>query len=106
MGFRFQKRIKIAPGVRLNISKKGLSSVTVGRNGANVTVGRNGTVKPHNRLSAIDANYAHLTGIDAMAASIISDPSYKDDDHLLRLMQAISLNARIALDMMQGITAK
>lgn len=42
MGFRFQKRIKIAPGVRLNISKKGLSSVTVGRNGANVTVGRNG----------------------------------------------------------------
>ena len=65
-----------------------------------------GTVKPHNRLSAIDANYAHLTGIDAMAASVISDPSYEDDSHLLCLMQAISLNARIALDMMQGITAK
>ncbi|MFC5602733.1 DUF4236 domain-containing protein [Sporosarcina koreensis] len=25
MGFRFQKRIKIAPGVRLNISKGGLN---------------------------------------------------------------------------------
>ena len=34
------------------------------------------------------------------------DPSYEDDSHLLCLMQAISLNARIALDMMQSITAK
>lgn len=65
-----------------------------------------GIVKPHSRLSAIDANYAHLTGIVAMASSIISDPEYEDDGHLLHLMQAISINANIALDMMQGITAK
>lgn len=65
-----------------------------------------GTVKPHNRLSAIDANYAHLTGITAMASSIISDPEYENDKHLLSLVQAISLNASIALDMLKGITAQ
>ena len=64
------------------------------------------SIKPHNRLSAIDANYAHLTGITAMASSIISDPEYEDDKHLLSLVQAISLNASIALDMLKGITAQ
>ena len=41
MGFRFQKRIKIAPGVRVNISKGGIST-SVGRRGASVTVGKRG----------------------------------------------------------------
>lgn len=41
MGFRFQKRIKIAPGLRLNISKSG-ASVTTGVRGASVTTGKNG----------------------------------------------------------------
>ncbi|MET3576961.1 DUF4236 domain-containing protein [Bhargavaea ullalensis] len=42
MGFRFQKRVKIAPGVRLNVGKRG-ASVSVGRKGASVTVGKRGT---------------------------------------------------------------
>lgn len=41
-----------------------------------------------------------------MASSIISDPEYEDDKHLLSLVQAISLNASIALDMLKGITAQ
>ncbi|WOV83660.1 DUF4236 domain-containing protein [Sporosarcina jeotgali] len=41
MGFRFQKRIKIAPGVRVNISKGGIST-SVGPRGASVTVGKRG----------------------------------------------------------------
>lgn len=43
MGFRFRKSIKIAPGVRINISKKGLSSLSVGRPGATVNINRKGT---------------------------------------------------------------
>lgn len=43
MGFRFRKSIKLAPGVRLNISKKGLSSVSIGRSGARVNIGKKGT---------------------------------------------------------------
>jgi hypothetical protein len=38
MGFRFQKRIKLLPGVRLNVSKSGLST-SVGVTGARVTYG-------------------------------------------------------------------
>ena len=43
MGFRFRKSIKIAPGVRINLTKKGLSSVSVGKRGATVNVGKKGT---------------------------------------------------------------
>lgn len=38
---RFQKRIKIAPGVKLNLSKSGVST-TVGARGASVNIGKNG----------------------------------------------------------------
>ncbi|WP_438012636.1 DUF4236 domain-containing protein [Psychrobacter raelei] len=43
MGFRFRKSIKIAPGVRLNIGKKGISSVSVGGRGARINIGKRGT---------------------------------------------------------------
>jgi|GEM_PF-510783 len=43
MGLRFSKRIKIAPGVSLNLGKNGFS-VSVGPKGAKVTVGSNGKV--------------------------------------------------------------
>ncbi|MCE7794373.1 DUF4236 domain-containing protein [Salipaludibacillus sp. CUR1] len=41
MSFRFQKRVRVAPGVRLNFSKRGIST-SVGRRGASVTMGRRG----------------------------------------------------------------
>lgn len=43
MGFRFRKSISICPGVRLNIGKNGLSSVSVGARGASLSFGRQGT---------------------------------------------------------------
>ncbi|WNF37879.1 DUF4236 domain-containing protein [Bacillaceae bacterium IKA-2] len=41
MSFRFLKRVRVAPGLRLNISKGGLSS-SIGKRGATVTLGRRG----------------------------------------------------------------
>lgn len=38
MGFRFRRRLKIAPGVHLNVGKRGFST-SVGVRGANITVG-------------------------------------------------------------------
>lgn len=38
MGFRFQKRIKLMPGVTLNLSKSGVST-SIGTTGARYTVG-------------------------------------------------------------------
>ncbi len=42
MGFRFQKRISLLPGIRLNLSKSGVS-VTVGKPGLSVNLGKDGT---------------------------------------------------------------
>lgn len=42
MGFRFRKRIKIAPGVKLNVTAKGLSSVSLGGKGFTLNAGKAG----------------------------------------------------------------
>src|ERR1700761_2833781 len=41
MGFRFQKRLNILPGVRVNLSKGG-GSTSLGPRGADVNIGRGG----------------------------------------------------------------
>jgi Protein of unknown function (DUF4236) len=41
MGWRYQRRKRILPGVRLNMSKRG-AGVSVGPRGAKVSVGRRG----------------------------------------------------------------
>lgn len=41
MGVRFRKSVKIMPGVRVNISKSGLST-TIGPKGASINIGKNG----------------------------------------------------------------
>ena len=42
MAWNYRKRIKIAPGVHLNLSKRGISA-SVGPKGAKVTFGKGGT---------------------------------------------------------------
>ena len=42
MGWRFSRRIRVLPGVRLNLSKSGISTSIAGR-GAWVTFGKRGT---------------------------------------------------------------
>lgn len=43
MGFRFRRSIKVLPGVRLNISKTGVTSVSIGGKGLTVNRSRKGT---------------------------------------------------------------
>ncbi len=42
MGWRFRKTVKILPGVRLNISRSGISA-SLGPNGASINLGKRGT---------------------------------------------------------------
>lgn len=42
MGFRFRRSFKIGPGIRLNVSKSGVST-SIGTRGATVNVGPRGT---------------------------------------------------------------
>lgn len=41
MGFRFRRTLKIAPGIRLNLGKKGVST-SIGPRGAKITLGKDG----------------------------------------------------------------
>lgn len=41
MGFKFRKRIKIAPGLHVNVSKSGVST-SIGKPGATVNIGKKG----------------------------------------------------------------
>jgi hypothetical protein len=43
MGFRFRKGVRIAPGLRLNITKHGISSLSVGGRGLTFNLGKKGT---------------------------------------------------------------
>ena len=40
IGFNFRKSFKIAPGIRLNVGKKGISSVSLGTKSGRVNVGK------------------------------------------------------------------
>ena len=42
MGFRFHRRLRLFPGVRLNFSKSGIST-SIGRRGAWLTLGKRGS---------------------------------------------------------------
>lgn len=42
MGFRFRRSIKLLPGIRLNVSKSGVST-SIGVPGAHVSIGPKGT---------------------------------------------------------------
>ena len=42
MGFRFRRSIRILPGVRVNLGKRGVST-SIGVRGAHVTLGKTGT---------------------------------------------------------------
>lgn len=43
MGLNFRKSIKIFPGVKVNIGKKGVSSVSVGKKNARATINKKRT---------------------------------------------------------------
>ena len=43
MGFRFRKRIRILPGISLNLGKSGFTSVSAGFRGFTVNLGNKGT---------------------------------------------------------------
>ena len=42
MGFKFRQRIKIAPGIHINIGKTGITSASIGKAGATLNVGKKG----------------------------------------------------------------
>ena len=60
MPFRFQKRISILPGVRINLSKSGVST-SLGPRGADVNIGRDG-VTANAGIPGTDLSYRQKLG--------------------------------------------
>jgi len=58
MGFRFRRSVKILPGIRLNFSRRGIST-SIGVRGAHVTLGKNG-VRTTVGLPGSGLSYTHL----------------------------------------------
>lgn len=95
MAFRFQRRIKIAPGLRLNISKGGVS-VSAGPRGASVTAGKRGLfanaglpgtgLSYRQRLFASDNSYQ--PNIRAASTQIITVRFTADEDGNCSLIRA------------------
>jgi hypothetical protein len=69
MGFRFRRSIRILPGLRLNIGKRGVST-SIGVRGAHVTFGKTGTRTtvglPGSGLSYTHLERPHQTAVDAL----------------------------------------
>jgi hypothetical protein len=69
MGFRFRKRIKIAPGISLNLSKSGVSTslggkgftINIGRGKTRTTVGLPGTGLSYSTTRRLDEGNAQTT---------------------------------------------
>jgi hypothetical protein len=59
MGFRFRESIKILPGIRLNVGKEGINSVSVGGRGATTNIGKHGT---HTTYSIPGTGISYRTG--------------------------------------------
>jgi hypothetical protein len=77
VGLRFQKRLQVFPGVRLNFSRSGVSA-TIGIQGASVTVGRDG-VHANTGLPGSGLSYRKkITGWGK--ASTGKDTSGKDNE--------------------------
>ena len=81
MSFRFQKRIKMLPGLRLNVSKTGISW-TLGTRGASVTA-RDGKLTGNVGLPG--------TGLSYRKRLDLPDPRHRDPE----LLENLSIPARL-----------
>jgi uncharacterized protein DUF4236 len=59
MGFRFRKSIKVLPGIRLNVGRKGINSLSIGGRGATTNIGKHGA---HTTYSIPGTGISYRTG--------------------------------------------
>jgi hypothetical protein len=93
MGFRFLRRIKIAPGLRVNLSRSGVSA-SVGRRGAWFTIGPRGTREaigiPGTGISYTEEQRAGAEHIEAVAPSAPTSPQGASSFRWIAVILAIA----------------
>jgi hypothetical protein len=90
MGFRFRRTVRLLPGLRLNLSKAGVSA-SVGTRGAWLTFGRNGTRTtvgiPGTGISYTTTSSAHEN------QSPVAPPARRSTGWLVALLMMLALAA-------------
>ena len=90
MGFRFQKRIKILPGISINLGKRG-ASVSVGPRGAKATISSRG-VKYSYGIPGTGIRYeTRYKKWGSSQGSPLSEPSPTSDQHVSFLGRLLRL---------------
>lgn len=80
MGFRFQKRISLFPGFRLNLSKSGVSA-SVGPRGADVNIGPHGS---YMNAGLPDTGLSYRQKIGGVThGDALSPPRQESEDHVV-----------------------
>lgn len=75
MGFKFRKRIKIAPGVSLNLTQKGITSTSVGKAGATVNLGGKKGTSATVGLPGSGLSYSTTLGAKANGRRPVAEPA-------------------------------
>lgn len=73
MGFRFRKGVRILPGVRLNITKRGLSSLSLGGKGITYNIGKKGT-RATGGMPGTGLSYSHYSPYEEKQGKTNIDP--------------------------------
>lgn len=80
MAFRFRRSIQIAPGVRLNVGKRG-TSLSMGRRGASVTFG--GKPGTYANLGILGTGVSYRTRIDGAHSQRQAERMQRQHERLL-----------------------
>lgn len=80
MSLRFQKRVKVAPGLRLDINKRGLST-SIGRRGASVTLSHRGL---YGNVGFPGSGLSYRTKLDKAMGQYLNITSQKNAKHITR----------------------
>ena len=75
MGLRIRKSIKVAPGVRLNFGKKGIST-SIGKRGAGITIGSTGAIA-HVGIPGTGISYVKKVGTTKKSVKKEQQPTDK-----------------------------
>lgn len=65
MGVKYRKKVKLAQGINVNISKNGLSSISLGRRGCTANINKKGSVRTTVGLPGSGISY-QTKGYDLM----------------------------------------
>lgn len=71
--FRFRKGVRILPGLRLNITKRGISSLSVGGKGISYNIGRKGT-RATGGLPGTGLSYSQYSSYEEKESKPTIDP--------------------------------